>query len=102
MCVCCIASLVTTQAYYLIAPILEGMWSAWLGSFAASFSAAVAVCASGSATHQSWSPSRPTADQAPHSTNHTHTHIQKTDKTVMSLCLMGHNSRTGLAAHCGL
>lgn len=37
-----------------------------------------------------------------HTAPTTHTHIQKTDKTVMSLCLTGHNSRTGLAAHCGL
>lgn len=56
----------TTQAYYLISPTFGGMLCVWLGSIAASSSAAVEVCANGSATHQSWSPSRPTADHAPH------------------------------------
>lgn len=38
------------------------------GSVAAAFSAAVEVCANSSANHQSWSPHKPTADHAPHST----------------------------------
>lgn len=103
----CIVLRATAQAHYLISPPYGGMSSAWLGSIAASSSAAVEVCASGSATHQSWSPSRPTADHAPHSTMepilkpHTHRHIKKTDKTVMSLYLTGHNSRIGLAVLCG-
>ena len=79
----------TTKTYYLISPTYGGMSSAWLGSIEASSSAAVVVSANGSATHQSWSPSRPTADHAPRSTmepalnythTHTHTHIKKLTK----------------------
>lgn len=70
----------------------RGMWSAGLGSVAASSSAAVGVGANGSAIHQSWSRSGPTADCAA-----TRTRLKKTDKTVMSLYLMGHNSRIGSA-----
>lgn len=85
VCVCCI------KAYYLISPTNRGMSSAWLGSIAASSSAAVKICASGSATHQSESCRGPTADCATHST------MLKTNKTVMSLYLVGHNCRIGLA-----
>lgn len=91
----CIVLHVATQAYYLISPTNGGV----SGRIAAAFSAAVEVCASGSATHQSWSPRRPTADHAPLSTMEpilNYTHAQKTDKTVMSLYLTGHNSRIGL------
>ena len=74
----CVVLRATIQAYYLI--FFSCLWRnvECLGSIAASFTAAVEVCANGSATHQSWSPSRPTADRAPHSTMesilNTHTH----------------------------